>query len=300
MKHLKKYEDWGKVNEEEALRDWLAGAGLLIGTMFGNPAQSQTKKGDPINKKVDTVYYQTKDTKQMKQHLKQGWQLNRTEMDTVWKTIVENAPDTLIETSTIEIDNDAYFASGRFGLSEEVKAEIRSEMDEIAENGGTIIGVKIVSSTDKTPLSKGLANNLKNLGYTGDNPGLSMARNNSVRTVIEDYGFNGENIESTLLSEQGSIDDPSARFVKVHFVSAYIKQEITPSVTKTVPVVTPTYHMSKEVKPVEFKKIDKKKVVHLHRKNSKGSYIKKRKHKIGRADSCPKGSMGGWWRNLGF
>jgi len=252
------------------------------------------KWGSRDFKKFST--YHTSNKKEAEKRIKAGWTLDKVEMDTVWTQLVKNKPDTIIHTTKLSIDKDAYFASGRFSLNDEVKQSIRDSLDEIVDEGGIIMNIKITSSTDKQGLSAGLQQNLKKLGYTGDNPGLSKARNNSVKDVIVDYGFNGDNIQTVELSERGTGEiDQSARFVEVEI--AYAKEEIdvTPG-EKSEPQMSTSkeYFLSKPKQSHDISKITKSRTAKpsQHRRGRSSKFIQKRKHVLGRVDGCAKNFIG--------
>jgi len=149
-------------------------------------------------------------------YLKMGYHLTGVQTDTLIKTIPAIAPASVVEEIVLTFSDDAFFASGSFVLGANEAQEIQQALDSIANNGEVLLNVIVESSTDKQGLSKKLQKTLMSMGYSGDNSGLSQARNNSVMKVLETQGVDSSLISQNVLAEQGEgVINPSARYVKV-------------------------------------------------------------------------------------
>ena len=146
-------------------------------------------------------------------YLKLGYHLTSTQTDTVINIIQTIAPDTIVSETILEFRDNAFFGSGAFTLGE---GEIKTALSEIDSSGNVLLSVIVESSTDKQGLSKNLQRTLLSLGYTGDNNGLSQARNHAVMKVLNGEGVDSSLIGQEILFEKGEGDiNQSTRYVKV-------------------------------------------------------------------------------------
>ena len=151
--------------------------------------------------------------------LKQGWSLDAQKLDTLWNNVVKEVPDTVVSAVTIKLDTAAYFPSGRFTLNDGIKKEIDNGFDSILKNNGTLIKIVITSSTDKQRVGQNLQSELKGMGLSGDNTGLSKARSNNLKTYICGKGVSDSIIEVENLSEQGTSEiEQVNRYVKIDLI----------------------------------------------------------------------------------
>jgi hypothetical protein len=186
----------------------------------------------------------------MQSLIKQGWSLDSTAVDTLYSQILKSKPDTEIVATRLTLDKDQYFQSGKFILSDDMKTSIDSTLMEILSNNGIIIKIEIESSTDKQGLSQNLQNDLKKLGYTPDNKGLSDARCNSVSDFLEQLGVSDSLILKNKLFEKGEGEiEQSARYVTVDFYYMIVSESVKPAEYDVTSKVKKTYYLSKEQKP---------------------------------------------------
>lgn len=239
MKYLNNFNNFDKINEEESWKENIL-VGLL--SLLGVSGMGQNK-ADGGDKRI----YHTKTEQSMKNMVRQGWSLDSTQVDTLWKEVQVKKPSTLTMVTTLKLDKDQYFASGKFILSNDVKDSIQTTLADISNVGGVITDISVESSTDKQGLTTNLQKQLKSMGYTGDNKGLSKARNEAVTNYISELGVNDSLITSEQKWEMGSGEiEQSARYVTINIAYLVIDIENIPSKTEDVPVVTKTYWLSKE------------------------------------------------------
>lgn len=237
MKHLKNYESY-QVNE-----GWKEN--ILVGllSLFGTYAMGQKKSPDIIHGKAKTE-------SSMKSMLKQGWSLDSVDVDTLYSKIIKSDPETEIIATRLMLDKDQYFPSGKFVLTQEMKSSIDSALVEILSNNGVLLKIEIESSTDKQGLSQGLQNELKGLGYSPDNKGLSKARCESVSKFVQELGVEDSLISVNQLFEKGEMEvEQSARYVAVDFYYVIVPDEVKPSDDSDDFNVKKTYYLSKEKSP---------------------------------------------------
>lgn len=239
MKHLKPFNNFERINEEEGWKENIL-VGLL--SLIGVAGMGQTNKGD-VSKRT----YHTQSEQVSKNMIKRGWSLDSTQIDTLWKEVQTKKPDTLIMVSNLMLDKDQLFASGKFDLSIEMKDAISESLNNILDTGGVITDVEIVSSTDKQGLSQNLQKLLKSLGYTPDNQGLSKARSNSVSDYLQELGVNNTLIGINNKYEEGEQEiEQSARYVSIDIHYMVVDKDVTPGEVTKVPQVKKTYYLSKE------------------------------------------------------
>ena len=270
MKYLNKFNNFDKINEEESWKEILLGLLSLVGVS----GMSQNRPSDG-----DRRVYRAKTEQSMKNMVRQGWTLDSVQVDTLWKEVLIKKPDTLVMVTKLSFDKDQYFESGKFVLSQDVKDSISSTLNDISGEGGVITDIRVESSTDKQGLSINLQKQLKDMGYSGDNKGLSKARSEAVTNYMtSEMGINDTLIESTQKYEMGDETiDQSARYVNVDIAYLVINQEVTPGKTVDTPQLKKTYFLSTTNKvtnpPHKFKRGHNKKTVKMgpikHHKNRK-------------------------------
>lgn len=243
MRHLKEFNSFNlpsdRLNEEEGWKE-----NILVGLMslMGIAGMSQTThKSDDGNKR----FYKTKTEQTANNMIKRGWTLDSVQVDTLWKEVITKKPDTLVMVTRLSLDKDQYFASGKFELSQDVKDSISNTLNGISSENGVITDIRVESSTDKQGLSVNLQKQLKGMGYSGDNKGLSQARSEAVTKYMVELGINDSLIETSQKYEMGEQTiEQSARYVNVDIVYLVIDQEVTPSVKTSEPKVNKTYFLS--------------------------------------------------------
>ena len=282
MKHLKPFNNFDRINEEEGWKENIL-VGLL--SLLGVAGMGQTThKGDQDRR---TVHTQSEVS--MKNMLKRGWTLDSTQVDTLWREVQVSKPDTMVMVTRLSLDKDQYFASGKFELSQEVKDSIQATLGEVTNSGGIITEIRVESSTDKQGLSQNLQKQLKSMGYSGDNKGLSQARSEAITKYLEQMGVNDSLIGTEQKYEMGQETiDQSARYVTVDISYIVISEEVTPSKSVEEPQIKKTFFLSKErektTSTYHFKK-HKKKTIKLGK-------IKQHKTRKSAIDACYKFGKG--------
>ncbi len=231
MKHLQKFTEYEKV--DEGFKDWIAGALLLLSTTTSSYGQFTPKFGikDIDSKNYTSTIrkeYGEKDSiqkeKDEKMFLKAGWKQIATNIDTLLDEVSKKSPDTSSYTISLKFDNKVLFESGRFNISKEVGNEIDSAFQQMVDQGGVLVNIDIVSSTDKMPVGVNLQKTLKDMGLSPDNTGLSKARSSAIKKYITN-GVNVDGVKEEIndslitvnnLVEEGGFDDQTARYVYVN------------------------------------------------------------------------------------
>jgi hypothetical protein len=186
---------------------------------------------------------------------KDGWVLDSVKVDTIWKEVVVQLPDTIIYTADFKFDGDQFFASGKYDLDKDNITKIEEAFLEMKEEGTIITDILIESSTDKQGLSDELKSKLKSKGYEPNNNGLSKARCESISNHLLSNNINKELITLKPLSEQGTGEkDASARYVNIKVIYMKTEEVITPEFVEKIPELKTTYYLSKD-KTGEVKKI---------------------------------------------
>ena len=193
--------------------------------------------------------------------------MDSSQVDTLWKEVTIQKPDTTVHIDEIKFDNNQYFASGKYNLNEDMGDSISSTIDDILAQGGIISGIKVESSTDKQGLSLRLQNELKGIGYSGDNTGLSKARCVQITDYLVGLGVDSSLVTSNQVVEGGTgTVDASARYVIIKIV--YLDKEIvsTPGIVEKIPQLKEVHYLSKEVEITKYKKKRHKKHHVRHKK----------------------------------
>jgi hypothetical protein len=295
MKKIKNYKEFidNSVNEEEegwkdiAIGTALAAGSLLPGQLkageneyrddkqateisYEAPAEKDDKSIDwPWSKKTKTIHKKVKTQAEADKLINKGWTLDSTQVDTLWREVTIQKPDTTVHIDEIKFDDNQYFASGRYILNEDMADSISSAIDNIIAQGGIISGIQVESSTDKQGLSLRLQNELKGLGYSGDNTGLSKARCEQITDYLVSLGINDTLITDNQIVEAGTgTIDASARYVIIKIV--YLDKEVvsTPGIVEKVPQLKEVHYLSKEVEITKHKKTRHKKH-HVRHKRTK-------------------------------
>jgi hypothetical protein len=297
MKKIKNYKEF-TLNEEEGWKEVALGTALAASTLvpgqlkageseypsdkqateisYEAPTEKDNKSIEwPWGTKTKTIHKKVKTQEEADKLVNKGWTLDSTQVDTLWREVTIQKPDTLVHIDEIKFDDNQYFASGKYNLNEDMADSISSVIDNIISEGGIISGIQVESSTDKQGLSIRLQNELKGLGYSGDNNGLSKVRCEQIINHLEGLGIDSSLIKSNQIVEAGSgTVDASARYVIVKIV--YLDKEIvsTPEIVEKVPQLKELHYLSKEIK---YKKSFKIKLPHFKIKHHRAK-IKKYKN----------------------
>lgn len=151
--------------------------------------------------------------------LEMGWKRTSSEMDTVWKEVRTKAPETQVATISVRFDENVFYKSGEYKLNDSIKADLNTALQSVVDDNGVLTSVRIISSTDKQGLSKGLQERLKADGFSPDNQGLSKARSFMVKEYLVDQKEIGDTlvVEENLFEQGKEEIDQSSRFVIVYF-----------------------------------------------------------------------------------
>lgn len=191
----------------------------------------------------------TGDFKQLSLKLKDGWAISEVTLDTVQKKVDKDKVlyDTIVTTTTKEItyNSDNLFEVGDFKLSDDFKDSLKEEIKKTVDEGYVILSIEIESSTDKQRVkTDGITSkNLSDMDYTVDNEGLSTARNDEMKSNVEDVFIDSGKecplITQKILFEQGKGElnsptpqDPSARYVKLKMEVVKVSVDSKPVVEK--------------------------------------------------------------------
>lgn len=234
-----KFCEFNKINEEEGWK-----TNVLVGLLSLLGVQTMGHKLPYSHQKLTT---RTSKENTAISYIKQGWQLDSIQIDTLWNKVKLEKPETEIFAARLHLDKNQYFESGRFALSKTVTENLSNSMNEISNNQGVIIKIEITSSTDKQGVSVNLQDQLKKLGYTPDNQGLSKARATSIKNFLKNMGVNDSLILINTRFEQGSVTiDQSARFVSVDIYYLVTTSVEYPGENPTYKI-NKTYNLSKDV-----------------------------------------------------
>lgn len=235
MKYIKNFDSY-EINE-----GWKENVIVGLLSLFGSQVMGQ---------KSYVSHTKTKSEKSMQALVKSGWSLDSTAVDTIYNQVLKTKPDTNIVATRLTLDRDQFFASGKYELTDEMRNSIDSTLMQILNENGMIVKIEIESSTDKQGLSQNLQNELKKLGYTPDNRGLSKARCESVSDFLEQLGVNDSLITFSQLFEKGESEiEQSSRYVTVDFYYMILSEEVLPAEYEQDYKVKKTYYLSKEQKP---------------------------------------------------
>ena len=293
MKNIKNYKEFTEtsINEEEGWKDIALGTALAAGSLipgqlkagetgysntdkqateisYEAPAEKDSKSIDwPWSKKTKTIHKKVKTEAEADKLVNRGWTLDSTQVDTLWTEVTIQKPDTTVHIDEIRFDDNQYFASGKYNLNEDMADSISSTIDDILTQGGIISGIRVESSTDKQGLSLRLQNELKGIGYSGDNTGLSKARCEQITDYLVGLGVDSSLVTSNQVVEGGTgTVDASARYVIIKIV--YLDKEIvsTPGIVDKIPQLKELHYLSKEVEITKQKKTRHKKHHVRHKK----------------------------------
>lgn len=219
--------------------------------------QNAAKVIDQLNKLENKDKVVTKKTGEqgLKQALSQGYAITKVESDTIYKTVVANkAIAPIVDSFSVSLDASKLYATGGFTLSPEGVDSIQSTIAQIKAQGGTVLAIRIESSTDKQRVSPNLQNVLGTKGYSADNQGLSRARNDGAKQALVQMGIDGGLVKQVILAEQGAgqigavtPQDAAARYVKIYIDAVKtVEQELGPTnETNAVKSIVNTFELAK-------------------------------------------------------
>lgn len=334
IKSYKEFYESSKINEEESLKDWAVGTAMAASAL--NPFSKAMANEAPVDSNRDTsieTTYQASQEKEAdtfkfgkdkpKSHItvktgteaarqkradllvKQGWTLDSTSVDTLWREIVIQKPDTIIESHRFKFDVEGdQFLTGKFTLSQNVIDGINDAVADIQAQGGIVTDFQIESSTDKEPIK------MEYEGMTG-NEALAHRRADAVENELIRIGVDDSIISIVTNFNQGPdvytkdmskadrdaarLQTAGSRYVTINII--YITKSIfnTPEIIEKVPQLKTIFHLSKdtEVKNPPHRK--------SHFKNKKTHTTIKHTRRENGATRCPSwdGNKDAWWFHLG-
>jgi len=167
----------------------------------------------------------SKNYKQFKDGLISGYAIKGISQDTIKSIGQKVAPEIeLVANLDASYNISDLFGDSGYILNIEAKNDIKKILDEYKKENLVIIGVKIVSSTDKQKISPNIKNELEKYGYEYSNEGLSGIRNDQIKKVLLDLGIDSVLIKQNILSNQGSgkVDAVNAQDGNSNYIRLYI------------------------------------------------------------------------------
>jgi len=154
----------------------------------GNAEEIKKKLKRPFSKPIKTT---AKDYESLVKKLKRGYAITKIQQDTL-KQKISNYPDIepVLDVFEVEFSSDNLFGSGLYDLSPEASDTITDILNQIKNNGGTVLNITVESSTDKEPIDMG-------------NEELAKLRAESVVDVLGSLGIDSTIIDTVLKPEQG-------------------------------------------------------------------------------------------------
>ena len=274
MKNIKTYEDYIKEsynfnNEEDLNENWKKNILMgLIGLLsFNSMATAGNGNGnvkstyDPETKIHHSEVVLT-NPKSVDAYIKNGWKLESMEVDTIYTTVQKQAPEAEVEVVRINVDKANAFDSGKFTISQDMQDSLKSVLQYSLDSNFVLLKVDISSSTDKQGLSANLQATLKSMNLTPDNKGLSVARSNAVKVVLDGFGISDSLVDVVNLAEQGEKEiDQSSRYVYVDFFFAKPQAPSQEDEIETKQTIKKVWTLSKDNKAdgtYKFKKSNSK------------------------------------------
>ena len=331
IKSYKEFFESSKINEEESLKDLAVGTAMAASVL--NPFSKTMAAEAPIdsNTSIETSYQAPQEKegntfhfgkdkpkshttvktgteaarkKQADRLVNQGWTLDSTSVDTLWREILVQKPDTIVTKHDFKFDVEGdMFLTGKFTLNQSVVNGINDAVEQIQSEGGVVTDFQIESSTDKEPI------NMEYEGMTG-NEALAHRRADAVEDELIRIGVDDSIISIVTKPDQGPdvytknmnkderaaarIETAASRYVTIAII--YITKDVvyTPEIIEKIPKIKTIYYLSKDV---EITKPPHR----SHFKNKKTHTKIKHTKRENRATRCPNwnGNRNAWWFHLG-
>ena len=342
IKSYKEFYESSKINEEESLKDWAVGTAMAASALnpfskaMANEAPvdsnrdtsiettyqaSQEKEGDTfhfgkdkkIKHNVKTIKTGTEAGRKKQADLlvKQGWTLDSTTVDTLWREIVIQKPDTIVDSHRFKFDVEGdMFLTGKFTLNQNVVDGINDAVEQIQAEDGVVTDFQIESSTDKEPI------NMEYEGMTG-NEALAHRRADAVENELIRIGVDDSIISIVTNFDQGPdvytknmskadrdaarLATAGSRYVTINII--YITKSVvyTPEIINKIPAIKTIFYLSKdtEVTNPPHRKSPPRRRSHV--KNKKTHVSIKHTRRENGATRCPNwdGDRDAWWFHLG-
>lgn len=334
IKSYKEFFESSKINEEESLKDWAVGTAMAASTLnpFSKAMATDTPADVHSNTSIETSYQAPKEKegdtfhfgkdkpkshtsvktgneatrkKQVDRLVKQGWTLDSTSVDTLWREILVQKPDTLVTKHDFKFDVEGdMFLTGKFTLNQNVVDGINAAVDKIQSEGGIVTDFQIESSTDKEPIK------MEYEGMTG-NEALAHRRADAVEDELVRIGVDDSIISIVTKFDQGPdvykkdmtkderatarLETAGFRYVTIGIV--YVTKEVayTPEIVEKVPKIKTIYYLSKPSERVNPPRRSS------HFKNRKTHTAIRHTRRENSATKCPDwgGNKDAWWFHLG-
>jgi len=234
MSRVYNFSDFEKKNEGLSTNIIAGLTSLLMST--GIYAQTPKDHGG----KHKTILTKLKSEEDLSRYKKNGWTLTNTQIDTLYDEVSIKCPDAHLIVDSIRIP----FESGQFKLTREFTDHIKSNVDELKKKGSVLIGVDLVSSTDKKDISAKLKKILIEAGFSGDNIGLSKARSSNIVNFLKEIDIDESLITELNKHSLGSKSgDSEFRYVYLNFELLISEESFT---KEMVPRIETTYTMVKD------------------------------------------------------
>ena len=333
IKSYKEFLDGSKMNEEEDLKNWAVGTAMAASTLnpfskalaSDSPAVDKSKASieasvqNKEKKDDDKTFHWGKEKtkshtsvktgteaarkKQADYLVGQGWTLDSTSVDTLWREVQTQAPDTIVTEHNFKFDVEGdQFLTGKFQLNQNVVDGINSAIEQVQAEGGIVMDFQIESSTDKEPIV------MEYEGMSG-NEALAHRRADVVEDELVKIGVDDSIISIVTKPEQGPDvyrkdmskeeraearkQSAASRYVTISIV--YITKDVVsiPSIKEKIPKLKTIYYLSKETEKIErphhMRHVKEKKahapIKNTHRKNS-------------RTECETFGNKNAWWFHL--
>ena len=267
-------ESAGMINPEEKIKQ---NAEKITNELSKKGIKVNLSKALKIKEKKE-VKTKANNYKDLAKKLKQGYAITNISQDTIKNIANEVGPNLLLANSieTPKYDLTELFTSGNFVISNEAKTELKSILDQLKDQGYLIVGIRIISSTDKQRLSTNLSQRLKDLSYPEGNEGLSKIRNNQIKKALINLGIDTTLIKQTIKYDEGLGElnailpqDPLARYVQLQIDVIKIEDDIEKTKAKTEEdVIKSNFEL---VKLVDSSNKFNIKIPHITFKSSKGN-----------------------------
>lgn len=220
----------------EGIKSNIVGGILTLMTLLPNTSLAKSYE--------KTITKSVKTEADMDRLIRKGWELNTTDIDTIFNKVKSLKPDTIVHKLSVKLDKELFFESGSFVLNADQTDLIDITLSNLLEDDAIVLNAHVVSSTDKQNISDKLKQTLISKGVSGDNEGLSTLRAKSLTNyIVSKGGINEDIVIPHILHDMGNAEiSDKDRYVYVEF--QYLKMEEI-EVDEIVSSVTKTYNMTK-------------------------------------------------------
>ena len=286
---MNKIKSYKQFITEELMADLPPKAPTEIHAPYQAPVDKYSAEDTYTFDPGDTLHKVTKSKSEMLKMTKyQGWNLDSTQVNTIYDTIIKQHPDTVVTQHTFKFNVDGdNFQTAKYQLSADQISDINLAIDSIVSERGIITDFQIESSTDKEPIQ---------MEYNGKkaNEALAQRRADAVSNELIEMGIDQSIITQTIKPEQGPdiysttmskeerdsarMETKDYRYVTINIIYISSNIEILPQITQIIPKEKRIYFLSKPTdtnKHYRFKNSHKKKSTSIKNtkrvKNNKGN-----------------------------